>query len=157
MARNKKSVNNSRKGITNSTSPERTFSTGMLTLACMDNRQPSTSGSNPSLSHSAYSCMDLSLPASTQSSRPGTPQGYVNRSLSNCQGLLKLTNNIKAYSTSIDGCHKCINDLIQASLTDPNNPIMVENTRVLEALNERNQQTVSEFTSHPAPSPMRNP
>ncbi|GFX22185.1 hypothetical protein TNCV_364961 [Trichonephila clavipes] len=41
MARKKKSVNNSRKGITNSTSSERTFSTGMLTLAFIETRNAS--------------------------------------------------------------------------------------------------------------------
>ncbi|GFW78888.1 hypothetical protein TNCV_2059091 [Trichonephila clavipes] len=118
MARKKNSANNSRTGIAISTTPERTLSAGMPTLTHLDN-------------HSMVYCMDLSLPASTLSLRPGTPQDYCNGSHSNCQGLLKLASVIKACSIAIDGCHKGINELIQAGLTDPN-PIMLENSRVLD-------------------------
>ncbi|GFY19530.1 hypothetical protein TNCV_4647031 [Trichonephila clavipes] len=111
----------------------------------MDNRQPSTSRSNPCL-NSTDNCMNLSLPASTHSSRPGTPQDYAEGTYSNCKGLLKLANEIKAYSISINGCHKGFNDLIQDGLTDTEHPTMMENTRVLENLNERYQQALKRYT-----------
>ncbi|GFW35880.1 hypothetical protein TNCV_1927111 [Trichonephila clavipes] len=122
-----------RKGKENHTSPAKTANQEGLQ-------------STPTLDHSSEKIMELSLPASPQPSRPGTPQDFATIS-SNCQGLLRL--DIKGHSIFIDGCHRGINALVQAGLTDSNHPIMLENTRVLKNLNERYQQAVSEFTSHP--------
>ncbi|GFY45839.1 hypothetical protein TNIN_95601 [Trichonephila inaurata madagascariensis] len=68
---------------------------------------------------------------------------------SNCQGLQKLDDDIKGYAINIDGCHKAINELIQAGLTDPSHPVMSNNTKVLEYYNQRYQQALSEFTFYP--------
>ncbi|GFT47347.1 hypothetical protein TNCV_3749251 [Trichonephila clavipes] len=149
MARKKNSANNSRKGFATSTSPNRTLSAGIPTLTHLENLHPSTSGSSSILNCSTEKIMDLSLPASTQSSRPGTPQDFTNISHSNCQGLLRLAEDIKTYNITINECYRGIKDLIQAGLTDPNNPIIAESTKVLEDYNQRYQQAVSEFTSPP--------
>ncbi|GFT71309.1 ATP-dependent DNA helicase [Trichonephila clavipes] len=85
--------------------------------------------------------MESSLSNSTQSSRPGTPQVLTNGL--NCKGLQNLATDIKAYSFAIDRCRKLINALIQEGLTDPNNPIMMENTRVFEKYNLKYQQASS--------------
>ncbi|GFX90212.1 hypothetical protein TNCV_2449871 [Trichonephila clavipes] len=93
----------------------------------------------PALDHSSEKITELSLPASPQALRPGTPQDFTSSS-SNCQGLQRLANDFKGYSISIDGCHRGINALIQAGLTDPNNSIMLNNTKVLEEYNQIYQQ-----------------
>ncbi|GFU02678.1 hypothetical protein TNCV_535081 [Trichonephila clavipes] len=71
MARKKNNANNIPKENTISTL-ERNLSEGMLTLAHMDDKQFTATGSNPNLNFATESYMDLSLPASTHSSRPLT-------------------------------------------------------------------------------------
>ncbi|GFU77178.1 hypothetical protein TNCV_4164621 [Trichonephila clavipes] len=73
IARKKNNANNIRKENTISTL-ERNLSEGMLTLAHMDDKQSTTTGSNPNLNFATESYLDLSLPASTHFSRPLTPQ-----------------------------------------------------------------------------------
>ncbi|GFX47935.1 hypothetical protein TNCV_4793141 [Trichonephila clavipes] len=72
MAWKKNIVNNIRKENTIYTL-EWNLSEGMLILAHMGDKQSTTTGSNTSLNFTTESYMDLSLPASTQSSRPLTP------------------------------------------------------------------------------------
>ncbi|GFY74220.1 hypothetical protein TNIN_200171 [Trichonephila inaurata madagascariensis] len=142
MAGKMNSANNAQKGLETSTSPDRTLKTGMPTPTHMEKLHLSTAGSTSMLNYSTENIMNLSLPASAQSSRPGKPQDFATGS-SNCQGLLRLANLLKGYAISIDGCHRGINELIQAGLTDPNNSIMLDNTRVLKDYNQRYQQAVN--------------
>ncbi|GFY49033.1 hypothetical protein TNIN_260931 [Trichonephila inaurata madagascariensis] len=55
--------------------------------------------------------MDLSLPASPLTSRPGTPKEFAAGS-TNCRELIKLAETIKMYFISIEGCQQGINDLL---------------------------------------------
>ncbi|GFT73433.1 hypothetical protein TNCV_4020821 [Trichonephila clavipes] len=93
--------------------------------------------------------MDLSLPASPQASRPGTPQDFDDATSSNCQDLLRAAMEIKALAPGIEKVHSQISDLLMQGLTDPNDPVILEKSQFLERLNGYYQQAVSHFTSLP--------
>ncbi|GFW74637.1 hypothetical protein TNCV_962121 [Trichonephila clavipes] len=92
--------------------------------------------------------MDLSLPASPQASRPETPQDFDATS-SSCQDLLRAATEIKALAPSIELVHSQISNLITQGLTDPDEPVILEKSQLLERLNGYYQQAVSHFTSPP--------
>ncbi|GFT73432.1 hypothetical protein TNCV_4020822 [Trichonephila clavipes] len=84
--------------------------------------------------------MDLSLPASPQASRPGTPQDFDDATSSNCQDLLRAAMEIKALAPGIEKVHSQISDLLMQGLTDPNDPVILEKSQFLERLNGYYQQ-----------------
>ncbi|GFW64821.1 hypothetical protein TNCV_3066781 [Trichonephila clavipes] len=90
--------------------------------------------------------MDLSLPASPQVSRLETPQDFDATS-SNCLNLLCAAAEIRAFSTSMKFITSQINDLMLQGLTDPDNPAILEKSKILERLNGYYQQVVRNFPS----------
>ncbi|GFU93867.1 hypothetical protein TNCV_1660911 [Trichonephila clavipes] len=89
-----------------------------------------------------------SLPASPQASRPETPQD-LDATSSNCQDLLRAATEIKALAPSIELVHSQISNLITQGMTDPDDPVILEKSQLLERLNGYYQQAMSHFTSLP--------
>ncbi|GFV41221.1 uncharacterized protein TNCV_2979751 [Trichonephila clavipes] len=65
--------------------------------------------------------MDLSLPASPQALRPGTPQ-HSDAASSNCQDVVKAAMEIKALAPDIEKVNSQISNLIAQGLTDLQRP-----------------------------------
>ncbi|GFW34951.1 nucleic-acid-binding protein from transposon X-element [Trichonephila clavipes] len=92
--------------------------------------------------------MELPLPATSQASRPGTPENAGSTS-TNCKKLQDLANLIEVYSMTIETSQKILQGLIDKGLTDPNNPIIRRESSYLELNNTRLQKAVSEYASLP--------
>ncbi|GFS64934.1 RNA-directed DNA polymerase from mobile element jockey [Trichonephila clavipes] len=96
--------------------------------------------------------MELTLPASPQASRPGTPEkaGPTQLHCKKLQGLAYLIE-VLSLSIYIETSQKVLQGAINSGLTDPTNPIIQMESAALELNNTRLQSAVSEYTSLPPP------
>ncbi|GFX63444.1 hypothetical protein TNCV_622431 [Trichonephila clavipes] len=90
--------------------------------------------------------MDLSLPASTHSSRPLTPQEYASptKQVTNCSKLQFLATNINLLAAEVESIKKLIQSIFWITDT-PRTPSWMKR---LKTCSEQHQQAISEFSSH---------
>ncbi|GFY58655.1 hypothetical protein TNIN_205451 [Trichonephila inaurata madagascariensis] len=87
--------------------------------------------------------MELSLPSSTNSSRPGTP------TVTNCERLTAIKKDIEKFGIVIEATKSTIKTLLFAGVTDDNDPTLLHYNRRLDEIQMLQQLAVSEFTSQP--------
>ncbi|GFY76257.1 hypothetical protein TNIN_420941 [Trichonephila inaurata madagascariensis] len=94
--------------------------------------------------------MEFSLPSSTRSSRPRTPQDLDPQTIrpSNCRKLQLLATMIKSHAADVESSKQLINVIISKGYTKQD-PFLLETYQRLEDCSLRHQQAVSEFASHP--------
>ncbi|GFT05266.1 hypothetical protein TNCV_123021 [Trichonephila clavipes] len=92
--------------------------------------------------------MELPLPASSQASRPGTPEKAGPTRL-HCKKLQELARLIEVLSVSIETSQKILQGSINRGITDSADPIIQMESAALELNNSRLQKAVSEYTSLP--------
>ncbi|GFU31240.1 hypothetical protein TNCV_1742331 [Trichonephila clavipes] len=86
--------------------------------------------------------MDLSLPSSTEPSRPGTPTE------TNCERLISIKNDIEKFSIVVENTKAGLKTLLFAGIPE-NDPTILDHNRRLEEYQRLQQLAVSEFTSQP--------
>ncbi|GFW03337.1 nucleic-acid-binding protein from transposon X-element [Trichonephila clavipes] len=86
--------------------------------------------------------MDLSLPSSTETSRPGTPTE------TNCERLISIKNDIEKFSIVVENTKAGLKTLLFAGIPE-NDPTILDHNRRLEEYQRLQQLAVSEFTSQP--------
>ncbi|GFU84124.1 hypothetical protein TNCV_4504241 [Trichonephila clavipes] len=86
--------------------------------------------------------MDLSLPSSTEPSRPGTPTE------TNCERLISVKNDIEKFSIVVENTKAGLKTLLFAGIPE-NDPTNLDHNRRLEEYQRLQQLAVSEFTSQP--------
>ncbi|GFT15496.1 hypothetical protein TNCV_3265041 [Trichonephila clavipes] len=86
--------------------------------------------------------MELSLPSSNDSSRPGTPTE------SNCERLISIKNDIEKFSIVVENTKAGLKTLLFAGIPE-NDPTILDHNRRLEEYQRLQQLAVSEFTSQP--------
>ncbi|GFX19974.1 hypothetical protein TNCV_1435341 [Trichonephila clavipes] len=86
--------------------------------------------------------MELSLPSSNESTRPGTPTE------SNCERLVAIKNDIEKFSIVVENTKAGLKTLLFAGIPE-NDPTILDHNRRLEEYQRLQQLAVSEFTSQP--------
>ncbi|GFX31365.1 hypothetical protein TNCV_2061811 [Trichonephila clavipes] len=86
--------------------------------------------------------MDLSLPSSTDSTRPGTPTE------TNFERLVSIKNDIEKFSIVVESTKAGLKTLLFAGIPE-NDPTILDHNRRLEEYQRLQQLAVSEFTSQP--------
>ncbi|GFV93402.1 hypothetical protein TNCV_4540131 [Trichonephila clavipes] len=86
--------------------------------------------------------MDLSLPSSNESSRPGTPTE------TNCERLISIKNDIEKFGIVVENTKAGLKTLLFAGIPE-NGPTILDHNRRLEEYQRLQQLAVSEFTSQP--------
>ncbi|GFU80874.1 hypothetical protein TNCV_5048701 [Trichonephila clavipes] len=86
--------------------------------------------------------IDLSLPSSTDSTRPGTPTE------TNCERLISIKNDIEKFSIVVENTKAGLKTLLFAGIPE-NDPTILDHNRRLEEYQRLQQLAVSEFTSQP--------
>ncbi|GFY71651.1 hypothetical protein TNIN_14441 [Trichonephila inaurata madagascariensis] len=87
--------------------------------------------------------MELSLPSSTDSTRPGTP------TVTNCERLHDITTDIKKFGIVIENIQSTIRALHLNGINDDNDPTLMDQTRRLQEYQRLQHLAVSEFRSQP--------
>ncbi|GFT71384.1 hypothetical protein TNCV_1151251 [Trichonephila clavipes] len=86
--------------------------------------------------------MELSLPSSNESTRPGTPTE------TNCERLISIKNDIEKFSIVVENTTAGLKTLLFAGIPE-NDPTILDHNRRLEEYQRLRQLAVSEFTSQP--------
>ncbi|GFW87507.1 hypothetical protein TNCV_1301521 [Trichonephila clavipes] len=86
--------------------------------------------------------MELSLPSSNESTRPGTPTE------SNCERLIAIKNDIEKFSIVVENTKSGLKTLLFAGIPE-NDPTILDHNRRIEEYQRLQQLAVSEFTSQP--------
>ncbi|GFT72295.1 nucleic-acid-binding protein from transposon X-element [Trichonephila clavipes] len=86
--------------------------------------------------------MELSLPSSNESTRPGTPTE------TNCEQLISIKNDIEKFSIVVENTKAGLKTLLFAGIPE-NDPTILDHNRRLEEYQRLRQLAVSEFSSHP--------
>ncbi|GFY47707.1 hypothetical protein TNIN_272161 [Trichonephila inaurata madagascariensis] len=87
--------------------------------------------------------MELSLPSSTNSTRPGTPTA------TNYERLKAIQKDIKKFGIVIEATKPTIKTLLFTGVADDDDPTLLDHNRRLEEYQRLQQLAVSEFTSQP--------
>ncbi|GFY57091.1 hypothetical protein TNIN_70781 [Trichonephila inaurata madagascariensis] len=87
--------------------------------------------------------MELSLPSSTNSSRPETP------TITNCERQRAINKDIEKFGIVIESIKSSLRGLQIAGIDDVNDPTFLDQTRRLDDYQRLQQLAVSEFTSQP--------
>ncbi|GFY45169.1 hypothetical protein TNIN_221941 [Trichonephila inaurata madagascariensis] len=87
--------------------------------------------------------MELSLPSSTDSTRPGTP------TVTNCERLHDITTDIKKFGIVIENIQSTIRALHLNGINDDNDPTLMDQSRRLQEYQRLQHLAVSEFRSQP--------
>ncbi|GFY72208.1 hypothetical protein TNIN_341231 [Trichonephila inaurata madagascariensis] len=87
--------------------------------------------------------MELSLPSSTDSTRPGTP------TVTNCERLNDITTDIKKFGIVIENIQSTIRALHLNGINDDNDPTLMDQNRRLQEYQRLQHLAVSEFRSQP--------
>ncbi|GFY57890.1 hypothetical protein TNIN_465031 [Trichonephila inaurata madagascariensis] len=87
--------------------------------------------------------MELSLPSSTNSSRPETP------TVTNCERLKAINKDIQKFGIVIESIKSTIKSLHFAGIDDDDDPTLLDLNRRLEEYQRLQQLAVSEFASQP--------
>ncbi|GFY43120.1 hypothetical protein TNIN_186711 [Trichonephila inaurata madagascariensis] len=98
---------------------------------------------NSEMNLDTINVMELSLPSSTNSSRPESP------TITNCERLRAINKDIEKFGIVIESIKSSLRGLQIAGIDDVNDPTFLDQTRRLDDYIRLQQLAVSEFTSQP--------
>ncbi|GFX64761.1 hypothetical protein TNCV_4682361 [Trichonephila clavipes] len=146
MARKKSQENQHRKKIINS-SPDQTSRADLTPTEPMENLHISLSSHDSTPSKEFSKAMELTLPTSSNSSIPGTPQEFTSQTtqISNCRNLLYLTRQIATQDVQLKS-----NKILMQALTGKGHPgeppFLMETYQRFKKYKMERQQLINELS-----------